>query len=210
VRSDRRPFAAILPAVLSAQALLLFLPSCGEPTHSRLDSQASPLRGQAPVEGTIVFYDPKPLGGARRGTKPAPVLITITTRPQRGKIADEPGGIVKGRLEGKAPNREKTERQVREEIFQRAKASSAHMLSPAKFQELWRSLEDCGLFKLPRHRGGIPPEDKPSIRMSAEGRTWILLRPTDAPAQDLPGMDELASIKDVWGRAKLLIVGATP
>jgi hypothetical protein len=95
---------------------------------------------------------------------------------------------------------------VRRKIFEEARTNAARVVSSRDFQDLWETLDAFGVFKLPRYRGGIPPEDKPSLRLSAEGKTWIFLRPTDAPSQLPREEEEKKEIQEAWFKATTLLV----
>ena len=103
-----------------------------------------------------------------------------------------------GTIEGDAPEKRPTEKDVSREILKRARQRSANVVSPERFSFLWSQLEEAKVFKLPRHRGGIPPEDKPSISLTTQGRTWILVPP---PSDS----EDFKALYESWKQAKLLI-----
>jgi hypothetical protein len=161
-----------------------------------------------PSKGTIVFYDPKPRGTVNRGLRPRPVTITITTEGDHNRRADEASRTTAGTIPREGAEKKPTKSEVLRKF--EALSASAYVTSPAKFKDLWEALADVGVFKLPRYRGGIPPEDKASIRLTAEGRTWILMRPSDAPESLSADPEERAQVQGAWGRAKILIVEFVP
>ncbi len=135
-----------------------------------------------------------------------PTLITITTEQVRGTKEDRHINVDAGRIEGDTTKGRPTGKYELREIF-KFQSRTATVVSPQRFAGLWRGLVEAGVFKLPRYRGGIPPENKPSIRMSAEGKTWIFLRPTDSPQTSLPrDQREILEIRQAWANAKILII----
>ena len=158
----------------------------------------------------MVFHDPKPSGGSFRSKlKPQPITITITTQTAKGAAPDEAVRTQAGSIPEDGPLRKPAPSDEAHRIFERARASSAFVTSPGRFRELWAALDECGVFNLPRWRSGIPPVDKPSIRMTAEGRTWIFLRP-DVGGEDLQRREDIQKAQLAWRMAKIQIVGFVP
>ncbi len=171
-----------------------------------------PLAGRVPRSGTIAFHDPKPTRGSfNRGQRPQPTIIRFTTDAIKGRRTDEPTGTAAGTIDEEGKKGQKTESDVRKRILSQTEASSNHVVSPEGFASLWEALGSAGLFKLPRARGGIPPPGKPSIHLSAEGQTWVYLRPVDVTVDQLPRDGEaIRELQLAWGRVKLVLVNAAP
>jgi hypothetical protein len=160
------------------------------------------LLPKTPSEGEIIFNDPTTRMGKNSGKKLKPTLIRITTRSSKGAVRDEPVRIQKGKAG------DETTSDLTKRMFQQDRQQPATQVSAERFAELWAQLETIGIARLPRQRGGIPPEDKPSIIMNAGGRTCIFLRPSepDVPAKQLPSdPQKLKVLLQTWGQAKMLI-----
>ena len=174
----------------------------------------SPFAGKPPNKGTIVFSDPKPRSGTFRGkTRHQPVLIRVTTSGQQEKVVDDPDGLSTraGVVDGDAPSNQPTEKSLSRKIFQENRKKDAFVTSPERFQQLWKALEEIGVFQLPRNQSGIPPEELPSIQLSTAGKTFIFLRPVDLPAERLPpDAGEIGKLQAIWGQAKLQIAAFVP
>jgi hypothetical protein len=133
-----------------------------------------------------------------RGKRLPPAILQITTVQGGQSAQDMPMRVDAGTIEGEAPEKRPTEKDVSREILKRARQRSANVVSSERFSLMWEELEKRGIFKLPRHRGGIPPEDKASISMTTKGRTWILVAPpTDS--------ENFKPLYEAWKESKLLI-----
>jgi len=211
VIAARRSAAALLSGLSLLAALALV--SCSEEPAPRSSPDESPFAGSPPSEGTIAFHEPRArVAGARKTrVQPTTITITITTQARRGHAADDPVGTGAGGIAREGAAERPTEPDVRRKIAEEARLRSAYVTSPARFRELWAALEQVGVFKLPRARGGAPPEDQPSILMTAGGRTWVFLRPDLAPEEVLSKKaEEIREIQAIWGQAKILIVSFHP
>jgi hypothetical protein len=135
-----------------------------------------------------------------RGKRAAPTFLQITTLGADQAAKETPMRVEAGTIESDAPEQRPTEKDVSREILKRAGQRSGNVVGPERFTWLWVELEKTGLFKLPRHRGGIPPEDKPSISMTTRGRTWILVQP---PRDS----EDFGPLYESWKQAKLIILG---
>ena len=162
----------------------MFIPACSSESNStRQEMDASSPVGDAPTEGTIIFSDPKPKAGASAtsGRRLLPTLIKITTEEAK-PVTDSPVPA----------------KSVGQEVIKRTRGLAATVVSPQAFAEIWSQLEKNGVFKLPRHRGGTPPEDRASISLITRSRTLILLQPpTDS--------ESFKSLYESWIFAKNLI-----
>lgn len=199
-----------IPAPVLGLTIGLFIGlfSCSsEPTRTREDIQRVGFGGRAPTEGTIAFYDPRSGRSSKIGRSRMPALIIITTQKITGTSEDQHIKVDVGTIQGTDGKGRPTAKGDLRNIFQHS--PRPRVVSQARFAELWSALEGVNVLKLPRHGGGIPPEDRPSIRMSAEGKTWIFLRPTDVPPGSLPkSREELEVMRNAWINGKILIVNS--
>jgi hypothetical protein len=169
--------------------------ACGsQPAAERGEPQDLQTR-KTPEEGTVIFRDPRER--LARGGRRRPTLITVTTEAQKGKRPDEPS------TSAGTVTRDSGESQSKADLRRLLEGGgSSVVVTQERFRTLWRALEEAGVFKLPRYRGGIPPEDQPYLSVSAEGRTWIFLHPARAQERDLPrGAEEQARVKRAWNNS---------
>lgn len=182
---------------------LVWLSACGSGPDPKDPKTA--FGGRAPTEGTIVLHQvPPKTPNFNTKQRMRPTTLRIITPALKAKqqeareAAQDPD---------KAP---KTPEEARRRTIQGARDNSAVILGPDRFATLWTQLETTGIFKLPQFRGGIPPEDLTSITLSAEGRTWIFLRPTDAAeGRTQKSNEEILELSSAWANSKLIIMQCT-
>jgi hypothetical protein len=201
--------ASLRPSLLAAFAL--GIAACAGDGDEQIETSENP-----PNEGTVVLFQPS-ARGSRTGRRLQASTIRITTKEDTKSARDEPtrmddnpekGDVVVrgGRIVGEGSGRDPTGKGTAREIMRQFQ-SSAFIVSQETFATLWTEFEKAGVFALPRFRGGIPPQDKPSLAITARGRTWIFIRPTEADSRDLPKDEaKLKKMGESWSRAKALVM----
>jgi len=183
--SRQRFLMALLGGVLLA--------GCGSGPESRQTRTAG--IPEKPEEGMIVFYDPNL--PSDRTKRPGPPVLQIFTTSNDEKLAqDLPVYTYTGTVEG-ARRGEPVPNQAIERMLRRTQAGKPRLLSPEKFQELWKRLDEAGLFQLPASRQGKLPRNEPYILVEHRKVTWVFTIPKLEP-----GVKQF----EAWKRSKLAIL----
>ena len=174
--------------------------SCSGTEHSRHKNDATPS------EGTIIYHDAvAPSNAFNKRARYTRWSRVFTTADEDLTREGPQVQVFTGQLSRDAPTGRRGGSELVRRMFEHVekKSGTVRLLDSERFADLWRRLEDAGLFKIPRSRLQKPPRDRSYFHVKANGQEWIFTRPElRAVVRDDPATKQ----REYWGHAKRALV----